>query len=353
MAGATISLPDPTLTSALVMLWNSLLLAGGCILLYAGATWLVRGASEIAVALKIPKAIVGLSLVAFGTSAPELIVNLIAAYQGQTGFALSNVSGSNLTNLCVGFGLCGVISGLLIHWRTFFYDLWALVLSALAPLVIMLIMLLDDGSPRLPSWSILPLGAGLAAYLFTLLRRFKDLKPNDEPAEAARSLVLSGGLFLLGALTLYFGGHLVLEGAVAFAAQFNIDTSLVGLTIVAAGTSIPDAIASIVAARRGEHDIAVGNLLGSNIANILLVITGTLLASLAAGGQITDPAQPIVPGALIADQKIVLDYAMIVVASVIFCAIAIRWGRITRTGGLLMIASYLGYMGLRIYLEYQ
>ena len=85
MAGATISLPDPTLTSALVMLWNSLLLAGGCILLYAGATWLVRGASEIAVALKIPKAIVGLSLVAVGTSAPELIVNLIAAYQGQTG----------------------------------------------------------------------------------------------------------------------------------------------------------------------------------------------------------------------------------------------------------------------------
>ena len=210
---------------------------------------------------------------------------------------------------------------------------------ALAPLVIMLIMLLYDGSPRLPSWSILPLGAGLAAYLFTLLRRFKDLKPNDEPAEAARSLVLSGGLFLLGALTLYYGGHLVLKGAVAFAAQFNIDTSLVGLTIVAAGTSIPDAIASIVAARRGEHDIAVGNLLGSNIANILLVITGTLLASLAAGGQITDPAQPIVPGALITDHKIVLDYAMIVVASVIFCAIAIRWGRITRSGGTLMVAS--------------
>ena len=100
MAEATISLPDPTLTSALVMLWNSLLLAGGCILLYAGATWLVRGASEIAVALKIPKAIVGLSLRGVRNQrSGTFCESSIAAYQGQTGIALSNVSGSNLTNL--------------------------------------------------------------------------------------------------------------------------------------------------------------------------------------------------------------------------------------------------------------
>ncbi|HJN66061.1 MAG TPA: sodium:calcium antiporter, partial [Pirellulales bacterium] len=110
------------------MFWYFLLLVGGCVLLYWGAIWLVQGASEIALNLHISKAIIGLSLVAFGTSAPELIVNLIAAYQGKTGFALTNVSGSNLTNLLVGFGLCGIISGLLIHWRSFLYDLYALVI---------------------------------------------------------------------------------------------------------------------------------------------------------------------------------------------------------------------------------
>lgn len=327
------------------MFWNSFLLTCGCILLYAGATWLVRGASEIAVALKIPKAIVGLSLVAFGTSAPELIVNLIAAYQGETGFALSNVSGSNLTNLFVGFGLCGVISGLVIRRRTFLYDLWALVLSAAIPLVI---MLLHGDSPKLPLWSALPLIAGLIIYISTIRKRSKDL-PLEVPHETNRKgVVLSFALFFLGAVTLYFGGRLVLQGAVAFAEELNIDTSLVGLTIVAAGTSIPDAIASVVAARRGEYDIAVGNLLGSNIANILLVITGTLLASFL-GTESADGSA----GTLQANHKIVIDYTMILVASVIFCAVAIRWGRIARTGGLLMIASYLCYMGLRIYLEYQ
>ena len=344
MAGATISLPDPTLTSALVMLWNPLLLAGGCILLYLGAIWLVRGASEIALVLKIPKAIVGLSFVALGTSAPELIVNLIAAYRGETGIALTNISGSNLTNLLVGFGLCGVISGLLIHWRTFFYDLWALVLSALAPLVIMLIMLLYGGSPQLPLWSVLPLGAGLIAYLWTLKRRSKDLEAEDTGTKPHRHPGISFAVFFLGAFTLYGGGRLVLDAALQIAAQFEIDPSLVGLTIVAAGTSIPDAIASIVAARRGEHDIAVGNLLGSNIANILLVITGTLLASWVGNNTtMIDGKNPL----------IVLDYIFIAVISLTFFAIAVRWGRISRRGGTLMIATYLCYMGLRIYFEFQ
>lgn len=323
------------------MLLNFGLLAGGCILLYLGASWLVRGASEIALVLKIPKAIVGLSFVALGTSAPELIVNLIAAYRGETGFALTNISGSNLTNLLVGFGLCGVISGLLIHWRTFLYDLSALVLSALLPV---LIMLLYGGSPQLPLWSVLPLGAGLLAYLWTLKRRSKDLEAENNGTKPNRHPGISFAVFFLGALTLYGGGRLVLDGAIKIAAEFEIDTSLLGLTIVAAGTSIPDAIASIVAARRGEHDLAVGNLLGSNIANVLMVITGTLLAGWVGNNTtIIDGNNPL----------IVLDYLFIAATSLTFFAIAARWERITRSGGILMIVTYLCYMGLRIYLEFR
>jgi len=319
------------------MLIHILLLLGGCVLLYAGATWLVRGAAEISLALKIPKAIVGLSLVAFGTSAPELIVNLIAAYQGETSLALANVSGSNLTNLLVGFGLCGLLGGLIIPWHIFRFDLWALVLSATIPLGILLWYYDDIHFPLL---AVVPLSAGVLAYIWTIRRRFKDHVPQQLEQHHLHP-ALSSLLFLLGAATLYGGGHLLLEGAVAIATKLRIDTSLVGLTIVAAGTSIPDAVASIVAARRGESEIAVGNLLGSNIANILIVLSGTMIAAWA--GPSGDTAR------LAADWTTVLDYTAVLIASFGFFGIAARWGRIGRLSGSLMIACFCLYMGLRIY----
>jgi cation:H+ antiporter len=317
------------------MIWNICLLLAGCGLLLAGAHWLVKGAAEIAVALKIPKAIVGLSLVAFGTSAPELIINLIAAYQGETRFALANVSGSNLTNLLVGFGLCGILGGITIAWRTFSFDLWALVLSAMIPLGILL------AHGHLPLWSVFLLGAGVIAYVLTIGHRFKNQTP-DPIEQNHPHLAWSSLLFLLGAVFLYGGGHLVLEGAIAIAEKLQIDSALVGLTIVAAGTSIPDAIASIIAARRGEHEIAVGNLLGSNIANILVVLSGTLLAAWA--GSSAGTVQ------LSADWTTKLDYAAVLVASIGFFGFSVYRGRIGRRSGSLMIVCFCLYMGFRIYL---
>ena len=317
------------------MIWNICLLLAGCGLLLVGAHWLVKGAAEIAVALKIPKAIVGLSLVAFGTSAPELIVNLIAAYQGETRFALANVSGSNLTNLLVGFGLCGILGGLTIAWRTFSFDLWALVLSATIPLGILI------AHGHLPLWSVLLLGAGVIAYVLTIGHRFKNQTP-DPIEQNHPHLAWSSLLFLLGAVFLYGGGHLVLEGAIAIAAKLQIDSALVGLTIVAAGTSIPDAVASIIAARRGERDIAIGNLLGSNIANILVVLSGTLLAAWAGSSVGTVR--------LDADWMTVLDYGAVLVASIGFFGLSVSWGRIGRRSGSLMIVCFCLYMSFRIYL---
>ena len=314
------------------MLVHILLLLGGCVLLYAGATWLVRGASELATALNIPKSIVGLLLVAFGTSAPELIVNLIAAFDGETSFALANVSGSNLTNLLVGFGLCGVLGGLIISWRTFVLDLWALVLSATIPIVVLL------WHGHMPIVAVIPLLAGVLAYIWTIRKRFQEHVPTEIDPDHLHPL-LSSLLFLLGAGVLYGGGHLVLTGAIAIAENLQIKASLIGLTLVAAGTSIPDAVASIVAARRGEHDIAVGNLLGSNIANILVVLSGTLLAAWTGANTIH----------LEADEWTKWDYTAVLVASVGFFGAAARWGRIGRVGGILMIACFCLYMGLRVY----
>ncbi len=322
------------------MLANFLLIAAGCVLLYFGADWLVRGASTIADALGVPKAVIGLTLVAFGTSAPEMFVNLLAGYEGQTGFALSNVSGSNLTNLCVGFGLCGLVGGVSIKWTTFRVDCLVLLLSAS---LIGGILLLFPADPRLPFGSIVPLMAFLAIYLISLVRRGVAGPEQLPPAKTSTALLmLHCGLVLAGIVLLYGGGKLVLDSAVSIAEQFQVDPALIGLTIVAAGTSVPDTVASVVATRRHEHAIAVGNLLGSNISNVLVVLSGTLLAS-RLGGKPLDS-----PGMLLASDEILMDYAMVSVASLVFLIMAATMQRIQRPAGVALLLFYVGYMTYRV-----
>ena len=178
----------------------------------------------------------------------------------------------------------------------------------------------------------------VAAYIWTIRRRFKDHVPQQLEHDHLHP-ALSSLLFVGGAVVLYGGGHLILTGAVKIAEDLKIEASLIGLTIVAAGTSIPDAVASIVAARRGEHDIAVGNLLGSNIANILVVLSGTILAAWTGVGN----------GNLEVDAWTKWDYTTVLVASVGFFGLVARWGRIGRAGGILMIVCFCLYMGLRVY----
>ena len=225
-----------------------------------------------------------------------------------------------------------MLGGLIISWRTFFFDLWALVLTATIPIAILL------WNGHMPIVAIFPLLVGVLAYIWTIRRRFQEHVPTEIDSDHLHPL-LSSLLFLLGAGILYGGGHLVLTGAIAIAENLNVEASLIGLTLVAAGTSIPDAVASIVAARRGEHDIAVGNLLGSNIANILIVLSGTLLVAWAGADTVL----------LEADEWTKWDYTAVLVASVGFFGTALRWGRIGRVSGILMISCFCLYMGLRVY----
>lgn len=306
----------------------------GCVVLYYGAHWLVRGAVTLATALGISKTVIGLTLVAVGTSAPEIFVNVIAGSRGETGIALANVSGSNLTNLCIGFGICALVAGVVIDWRSFRTDCRMAVIST----ALILVVLFLNGDAGLPFWTLAPLLALLLAYLVSLRRRASEGVEEEESGVTTGQLILHGGLFLMGVAALYGGGRILLEAAIETADRVGMPSSLVGLTIVAAGTSIPDTIASLVAARQGEYGIAVGNLLGSNISNVVVVLSATLLASqtsLDTGG----------------DTFLTLDYLLVTLVSLLFLFMAARFGKISRNGGVLLLVIYFSYMGFRIYVS--
>jgi cation:H+ antiporter len=323
------------------MLLNLLFIVAACLLLYVGASWLVHAASRLASRFGISKSLIGLTLVALGTSAPELFVNIVAGFRGQTAFALANVSGSNLTNICIGFGLCGYGAAIAFPWKQFRTYGFVLIASAA---IVFCILIISWPNPRVPYWGMIPLILGLLYYLGSLLRH--DSERTDDmdamPAETYRTNAIADiALFSLGGVALYAGGELILRSAVDLATQLHVQPALIGLTIVAVGTSIPDTIASLVAVRRNENEIAIGNLLGSNISNIFVVLTSTMLASRASGQS----------GILAADQRTVLDYGMVCLMSIVVVVISASRGRIDRKSGTALLLIYFVYMVSRVLLE--
>jgi len=307
-----------------------LLIVVGCGLLYLGAEWLVTGATEIADRFRIPRSIAGLTLVALGTSAPELFVNLLAAAAGHTPFAMSNIAGSNLANICLGLGICSVIATVHIHWRVFRIDLAFLVLTS----VIVVAALQMKPIHHLPYNTAIVFSAMLLIYFVTLVRRGQadeDVAPDD--GQAAHNPV-RGILYMLGgAVLLYGGAELVLRMSAQFAKSLNVPEAIIGLTLVAAGTSIPDITASIVAARRKENDIAVGNILGSNVSNIAFVLNGTLL--MAGTGLTTNHL-----GAV--------DFFAVLAFSILIVVVALLKSQLPALSGFCLIMIYASFICWRI-----
>lgn len=307
-------------------LLNLALFLGGCVLLFFGAHWLVLGAASLAETLGIPKSVVGLTLVALGTSAPEMFVNFIAAAKGHTDIALTNVAGSNLANICIGFGLCALLGKLVIQRRQFATDINLLILTP----GLVLAMFYVSSTRQLPYLSVLPLTGVLIFYLNSLRRRtaasvLEEVVPGNRWAAA--------GLFLLGVISLYGGGELVLRAALEAARWLGVSQDIVGLTIVAAGTSVPDIAASVIAGRRGEHGIAVGNLVGSNISNIVVVLNGTILVS-HRGLPVTSQIQ--------------WDYVTVLLISLGFWAISMREQSMSKKVAILLLVVYFSYMAARV-----
>jgi cation:H+ antiporter len=267
-------------------LHDLVLLLGGLVGLYFGAEWFVGGASSLAVALKVPQLIVGLTVVAYGTSAPELIVGVQAAYAGHGVVALGNVVGSNIANL-------GLILGLSVLIKPAAVDgsLRRRELPALAATALLLPFFLRDGA--VSPWEGAALLTGVVGYTLLMVLAVRSsgevAQARQDALHTAEAADLAGApttatrgrqvLTLMAGLgVLLLSGHLFVDGATALARAWGMSERVVGLTIVAIGTSLPELATSVIAALRGHSDIAVGNVVGSNIFNVLLCLGASTLA---------------------------------------------------------------------------
>jgi len=261
-------------------------LLAGLVALYFGAEWLVKGSASLARRFGLPPLLVGLTVVAYGTSTPELLVSVLAGFRGQGGLALGNAVGSCIFNAGFIVGITALIVPIRVELQLVKQDAPIMVLVAGA----FLLMFLDG---RVDPWEAWVLLAGLVAYTgMHVNSAFRESSKEDRAwvefgAEAARSSTLKEvGLIVGGCAALALGSHWFVEGAVALARFWGVSEAVVGLSVVAAGTGLPELAASLVAACRKQPDIAIGNVVGSNIYNILGVVgfTGVLTGPLVGEG---------------------------------------------------------------------
>jgi cation:H+ antiporter len=251
-------------------------LLGGGVLLYFGAQWLVAGASALALALRIPQLIVGLTVVAFGTSTPEVIVSVQAAFAGHPAVAIGNVVGSNIANIGLILGVAMLIAPARVDSALRSRELPVLLAAtALVP-----ITLIDGTISRSEGAVLLAFGVLYTAWMIRAARTGSEVAAAKADAAVERDVADSAGaprargaarsslIALFGLGVLLVGGSLFVDGAVSGAHAVGMSERLVGLTVVAVGTSLPELVTSVVAARRGHSDLAIGNVVGSNIFNV-------------------------------------------------------------------------------------
>jgi len=257
------------------MTWTVLaLLIVGLILLVVGAELLVRGASRLAAAVGISPLVVGLTVVAFGTSAPELAVSIQSAFSGQADLALGNVLGSNIFNVLFILGLSALITPLVVSQQLVRLDVPVMIGVS----VLLLLLSLDGVIAR---WEGGMLFAGIVAYMLFLIRQSRRATATAASSagavqDADNTMIGSWGrnvaLVIGGLVLLVLGSRWLVNGAIELASSLGVSELVIGLTIIAAGTSLPEVATSVLASIRGERDIAVGNVVGSNIFNILAVL---------------------------------------------------------------------------------
>ena len=312
----------------------------GIALLLAGGTGLVRGASQIAMRFGVSEMIVGLTIVAFGTSTPELVVNVISGLRGASEVAFGNVIGSNITNLGLVLGAAALMMPVQLHGQVVKRELPFLLLATTVIAVMTLDGTLKGDPPQLDRSDSLIL---LLLFLIFLYLMASDIfrSRRDDPLvltiearvhERHRFGALVPWLMAFGGLGLLFvGGEMTVRGAIDVSAAVGVPPEIVGLFVVAVGTSLPELVTSVIAARRGESDLALGNVVGSNIFNGLFVLP--------AGGVITDI---VVPHGGIADIAVSWIFAAALIP--IFYIGNARFGR--AFGGLFLLA-YLAYVVVR------
>lgn len=263
------------------MFFSVIAITLGLVVLILGAEGLVRGASSLASKLRIPALVIGLTVVSFGTSAPELTVNLLSAFNNSPDLAVGNVVGSNIVNILLILGVCALIVPLGVKSST----VWKEIPLALLGVFLVFIMANDtlfDGVgfnalTRTDGIALLALMAIFMYYIFGLVKTDRANKSFEETEEKIKvySVPVSVTLTLAGLVGLVIGGRLLVTGAVDIASRAGLSEALIGLTIVAVGTSLPELATSVVAALKKQADIAIGNVVGSNIFNVFFVLGST------------------------------------------------------------------------------
>lgn len=298
------------------------LLIVGFILLIKGADFFVDGSASIAKKMRIPTMIIGMTIVAMGTSAPECAVSIAASLKGSNTMAISNVIGSNIFNLMVVCGVCAVFAPLAVKASTLKKEF---PLSVLAALLLLGVGYLGMNINRIEGILLLAVFAGFLAWMVQSAKKARELSEEEEIETMSgwRCLV-----YILGGIAaIVLGGDLVVDAASEIAADFGLSQTLIGLTVVAFGTSLPELVTSVVAAKKGETDMALGNVIGSNIFNILLVL---------------GIAGAVSPMAVLMDNMI--DAIILIAMSVLVWVFAWRRKEISRVHGVIMLAVYAGYM---------
>jgi len=252
-----------------------LFLVLGMIILIWGADLMVQGASSFAKMLRIPNLIIGLTVVAFGTSFPELMINVFASLEGQSDLAVGNVVGSNIINVLLVIGVAALIRPLQIQSNTVRYEL---PFSLLAMAILFIVA--NDGLIDGKSFSILDRSDGiifLAFFIIFIYYTFVVTKghttDHDEGHDVKEMSKLKSGLYIfIGMVGLYFGGELIVDNATILANEWGMSEAVIGILVVALGTSLPELATSVVASYKGNADMAIGNIVGSNIFNVFLVL---------------------------------------------------------------------------------
>lgn len=253
------------------MVFNIFLVILGFVLLIFGADALVKGASALAKKLRMSDLAIGLTIVAFGTSAPELVVSTVASVNGQSDLILGNVLGSNLFNLMAILGIVALIKPITVQKSMVWIEI-PISLTVIVVLYILSNAFLGSGLASVTRVDAVILLVFFAAFMFYIYKGLSKEAAVESSTTQELSPSKMTGFILFGLAGLVHGGHLVVTHATTIALQFGMSEKVIGLTIVAAGTSLPELVTSVVAALKKNADIAIGNLIGSNIFNFLLII---------------------------------------------------------------------------------
>ncbi|MDP4579813.1 MAG: calcium/sodium antiporter [Saprospiraceae bacterium] len=306
----------------------------GFVLLISGANILVEGSASIAKKLNISSIVIGLTIVAFGTSAPEFIVNIFASVQGNTDIAIGNIIGSNISNILLILGVSSIIYPLATQENTVWKEIPLSLLAAILLGVMVNDTLIDGGTfsglTRIDGIVFLSFFIIFLYYTFGISK----VSGEDTDLEIKEMSYLKSSLYVAGGLLgLVFGGKWIVDGAIKIAEGFNVSQSLIGLTVVAIGTSLPELATSAVAAYKKQSDIAIGNVVGSNIFNIFWILGFS---------SVINP--------LPFSKDSVIDIIMTIVASLILFLIMFigKKHTVERWQGVIMILIYIGYVAYLI-----